>query len=89
MTTDTTQTVSAEARPPGGLFGTVVAAVGGGGMGGLSFYLAWKAAPLFGINRAIALGLVLGAYIVVAATTGAVALLFNHSVDRREARARE
>jgi hypothetical protein len=58
-------------------------------MGGLSFYLAWKAAPLFGINRAIALGLMFGAYIVVAATTGAVALLFNRSVDRREAIARE
>jgi hypothetical protein len=87
MATRARPTPSAEARPPGGLLGTIVAAIGGIGFIALSLYLAWIAAPDHGVERWQALGLVFAAYLVVALSSWGVALVYNRTVDRREAQA--
>jgi membrane protein implicated in regulation of membrane protease activity len=79
---------SAEAQPPGGLLGTIVAAIGGMGFIVMSLYLAWIAAPDYGIEPWQALALVFAAYLVVALSSWGVALVYNRTVDRREAQAR-
>jgi hypothetical protein len=88
MATRTRPTASAEARPPGGLLGTIVAAIGGMGFIVLSLYLAWKAAPSYGIEPLQAIGLVVAAYVVVGLGSWGIALVYNRTVDRRQAQAR-